>query len=116
MKKIEIFDPAMCCPTGVCGPSIDPELSRIASVVFLLEKRGIDIQRYNLGNEPDVFVKNELINKLLIEKGVDALPATLVEGKLMKEGVYPTTAELASWTEMDEKDLTVGKPSAKTLL
>lgn len=116
MKIIEIFDPAMCCPTGVCGPSIDPELARIASVVFLLEKKGIDIHRYNLGNEPDVFVKNELINRLLNDKGMDALPATVVDGQLMKEGVYPTTAELASWTEMDEKELTVAKPSAKTLL
>lgn len=116
MKKIEIFDPAMCCPTGVCGPSVDPELARVASVIFLLEKKGVDIRRYNLGNEPDVFVTNELINKLLQEKGMDALPATVVDGKLMKEGIYPSTAELASWTEIDEKELTVGKPSSKTLL
>jgi len=116
MKKIEIFDPAMCCPTGVCGPSIDPELARVASVIFLLEKKGINIHRYNLGNEPDVFVNNELINKLLNDKGMDALPATVVDGQLMKEGVYPTTAELATWTGIDEKDLTVRKPSAKTLL
>ena len=27
MNKIEIFDPAMCCSTGVCGPSVDPELT-----------------------------------------------------------------------------------------
>ncbi len=30
MKKIEIFDPAMCCPTGLCGTNINPELMRIA--------------------------------------------------------------------------------------
>lgn len=28
MKKIEIFDPAMCCPTGLCGPNINPDLMR----------------------------------------------------------------------------------------
>ena len=33
MKKIEIFDPAMCCSTGVCGPSVNPELIRVAAVV-----------------------------------------------------------------------------------
>lgn len=116
MKKIEIFDPAMCCPTGVCGPSIDPELARIANVVFLLEKKGIPIHRYNLGTEPDVFVKNEFINKLLHEKGMDALPATVVDGQLMKDGAYPSTTELALWADIDEKDLIVGQPSTKTLL
>ncbi len=29
MSVIEIFDPAMCCSTGVCGPSIDTELMRV---------------------------------------------------------------------------------------
>jgi hypothetical protein len=24
--KIEIYDPPMCCPSGVCGPSVDPKL------------------------------------------------------------------------------------------
>ena len=33
MKKIEIFDPAMCCPTGLCGPNIDPEIKRIGVVI-----------------------------------------------------------------------------------
>jgi len=28
MKTIEIFDPAMCCSSGVCGPSVDPKLVR----------------------------------------------------------------------------------------
>ena len=23
MKKMVIYDPAMCCSTGVCGPSVD---------------------------------------------------------------------------------------------
>ena len=25
MKKLELFEPAMCCSTGVCGPSVDEE-------------------------------------------------------------------------------------------
>ncbi len=43
MTKVEIFDPALCCPTGVCGPSVDPELTRMASAVFLLEKKGLTL-------------------------------------------------------------------------
>lgn len=25
--KVEIFDPPMCCPGGLCGPAIDPDKS-----------------------------------------------------------------------------------------
>ena len=47
MKKVEIFDPAMCCSTGVCGPGVDPELTRVASAVYSLRtKRNFDIKRY----------------------------------------------------------------------
>ena len=46
MKKIEIFDPAMCCSTGVCGPSIDPDLLRIATVLDPLKGKGIIIKRH----------------------------------------------------------------------
>ncbi|MBL2347006.1 arsenic metallochaperone ArsD family protein, partial [Klebsiella pneumoniae] len=48
MKKIEIFDPAMCCSTGVCGPSVDSELIRISVAVNNLKNKGIDVTRYNL--------------------------------------------------------------------
>ena len=39
MKKIEIFDPAMCCSTGVCGPGVDPELLRMATMVSKKQAR-----------------------------------------------------------------------------
>ena len=41
MKKIEIFDPAMCCPMGLCGTNINPELMRIAVVIETLKRQGI---------------------------------------------------------------------------
>ncbi len=55
MKKIEIFDPAMCCPTGLCGTSINPELMRIAVVIETLKKQGIIVTRHNLRDEPQVY-------------------------------------------------------------
>ena len=48
MKRIEIFDPAMCCPTGLCGPNINPDLMRIAAVLETLKRRGIVVERHNL--------------------------------------------------------------------
>jgi hypothetical protein len=105
MSKVEIFDPALCCPTGVCGPSVDPELTRVATATFLLEKRGFDIKRYNLGTEPAKFVENNEVNKVLHEKGPDSLPVTIVEGKIAKKGVYPTNDELAEWFGVKVEEL-----------
>jgi hypothetical protein len=113
MKKIEIFDPAMCCPTGVCGPSVDPELTRIASAVYVIEKKGYPIKRYNLANEPDAFVDNQAVQRLLMEKGPDCLPIVLLEGNVVKIGEYPTTSELSEWTGIDEKELSAGKPKIR---
>jgi hypothetical protein len=115
MKKLEIFDPAMCCPTGVCGPSVDPELTRIASSLFSLEKKGFSINRYNLASEPMVFAENEVVNKTLHEKGPDALPITLLNGEVLKVGTYPTNGELSSWLEVEEKEFTEAKPKIRLI-
>lgn len=110
MSKIEIFDPAMCCPSGVCGPSVDPELTRIATAVFSLEKLGIDIKRHNLANEPEPFIQNKEVNKLLNEKGPDCLPVVIVNGDVSKVGEYPTNEELAAWAGVDVKELSPQTP------
>ena len=97
MKTIEIFDPAMCCSTGVCGPSIDPELLRIATVVNALKDKGIVIQRHGLASEPQDFIANEAVNALLQKEGADILPLTILDGKVVKSKYYPTNQELAEW-------------------
>lgn len=106
MKKLEVFDPAMCCPTGVCGPSVDPELARIASALFILEGKGFSIKRYNLGNEPDAFISNQKVNQLL-NQGPDCLPIILFNDEVVKAGSYPKNEELASWFEMKPDELVV---------
>ena len=106
MTKVEIFDPAMCCSTGVCGPSVDPELTRVASAVYSLEKKGFDIKRYQLTNDPDKFAENDEITRIFQEKGPDALPVVLINDKAVKVGVYPTNEEFAEWFEVSTEDLT----------
>ena len=106
MKKVEIFDPAMCCSTGVCGPSVDPNLTRVASAVYSLEQKGVDIKRFNLSNEPAAFADNETVNQVLQEKGVDALPITLLDKKVIKVGAYPTNEEFSTWLEVNADELT----------
>lgn len=115
MKKLEVFDPAMCCPTGVCGPSVNPELTRIASALFLLEGKGFSIKRYNLGSEPDAFISNQKVNQLLNEKGPDSLPIILFNDEIVKAISYPTNDELASWFEINPDDL-VAKAAKNNLL
>lgn len=106
MKKVEFFDPAMCCSTGVCGPSVDPELTRVAAAVYSLEKKGFNVKRYQLTNEPDKFATNQEVSSVLHEKGPDALPIVLVDDKVVKVGGYPTNEELAEWFEVKPEELT----------
>ncbi|MRX72741.1 arsenite efflux transporter metallochaperone ArsD [Bacillus lacus] len=105
MSRVEIFDPAMCCSTGVCGPSTDPELTRFASAVFSLEKKGLDIKRYQLTIEPDKFAENSHVSKVLHEKGPDSLPIILVNDQIAKIGEYPSNKELASWFDVKAEEL-----------
>jgi hypothetical protein len=104
MKKIEIYDPAMCCSTGVCGPSIDPELLRVATVVNALAKKGMAIARYNLSSEPQAFIDNKKVNEYLIKEEVDILPITLVDGEIVKTKAYPTDDEFAQWTGLAKEE------------
>ncbi|WP_096198928.1 arsenite efflux transporter metallochaperone ArsD [Bacillus sp. FJAT-45350] len=111
--KIEIFDPALCCPTGVCGPSVDPELTRIARDIATLNKKGIEAVRYNLAQNAEPYVSTEVISELLDDEGSEVLPATLVNGKLMKKESYPTTTELAEWAGISEEDLKATQKAPK---
>ncbi|AEG60362.1 arsenite efflux transporter metallochaperone ArsD [Desulforamulus ruminis] len=103
MKKVEIFDPAMCCSTGVCGPSIDPELLRVATVINSLKEKGIEIKRHGLSSEPQDFIMTKVINDLLQKEGAEVLPVTLVDGEVAKTKEYPRNEELAEWLGIEIK-------------
>ena len=103
MKKIVIYDPAMCCSTGVCGASIDKELLRIAIVIEKLKQKGFDISRFNLSGQPQAFVENQLINDHLKQNGPEILPITLVNGEVAKTKSYPTNEEFSQWTGLKLK-------------
>lgn len=100
MKKIAIYEPAMCCSTGVCGASVDPELLRVATVIENLKQQGADIERFNLSGQPNAFVENQLIGEYL-KQGTEILPITLVDGEIAKIKGYPTNEELAQWTGLE---------------
>ncbi len=101
MNKLEIFDPAMCCSTGVCGPSIDTELLRVATVISNLKEKGIEIKRHNLSSEPQDFIKNKTISDILEKEGSDALPVTLLNDEIIKKKEYPTNEEFSKWLQIE---------------
>ena len=98
MNTIEIFDPAMCCPTGLCGPNINPELLLIAAGIETLKRQGIHVARNNLRDEPQLYVSNRVVNEYLKEHGAEALPITLVNGIVVVSKGYPTNEQLSEWT------------------
>ncbi|WP_410512293.1 arsenite efflux transporter metallochaperone ArsD [Paenibacillus sp. BR2-3] len=112
MKSIEIYDPAMCCSTGVCGPGVDPELIRMSAVVHNLKKKDVSVSRYNLSSEPDAFVRNEVVKQLLTDEGPDVLPVILVDGQVAKKQGYPSNEELEAWTGIPASELTT-KPKVR---
>lgn len=96
--QIEVFDPAMCCSTGVCGPSVDPGLARFAADLDALASSGVAVRRFNLGQEPVAFTQNDRVRELLNTVGEAALPIVFTDGDLRSSGRFPARDELAEWT------------------
>jgi hypothetical protein len=97
MKSMQIFEPAMCCSTGLCGVGVDPELLRISTVLDTLKKHGVTVDRFNLNSAPMEFVNNKVVNDFVNDKGPDGLPVTVMDGKIILAGKYPTNAEFTEW-------------------
>lgn len=97
MKKLEVFDPAMCCSSGVCGPSVDPLLSRFSADLDWLSGRKVGVTRYNLSQEPKAFAANALVSAALKKEGPKCLPIIVAGGKIVSKKKYPSRSQLAAW-------------------
>ncbi|MGO9431135.1 arsenite efflux transporter metallochaperone ArsD [Rhodoblastus sp.] len=97
MKTIQIFDPALCCSTGVCGVEADQALISFAADVDWAKQNGAKIARFNLAREPMAFAENAVVKGFLERSGQEALPVILVDGDIALAGRYPNRAELARW-------------------
>lgn len=92
---IRVFDPAMCCSTGVCGPSVDPDLARFAADVDWLQKQGVTVERFNLSQQPGAFVDMPAV-KAALARGTEVLPIVVVGDRIAVEGAYPSRETLAA--------------------
>jgi hypothetical protein len=93
---VQVYDPPMCCSTGVCGPSVDPVLPKFAADLDWLQSQGIVVERYNLSQEPAAFVASEVVKQALQARGNDCLPMILVDGRVVADGQYPQRSTLAA--------------------
>ena len=91
---VELFDPPMCCPTGLCGPTLDQTLLDVNEMILALQADGFTVARYQMTGQPQAFLSNPDVVRLVREKQMAALPITVVRGQVVKVGEYPTLAEV----------------------
>jgi hypothetical protein len=101
MKTLTIYDPAMCCSTGVCGPNPDEKLVQLASFIKGLDKNTYSVERYNLAQQPEAYTASQVVAKALKEKGADALPLIFIDDEMVCSGKYPSVDELAGLINLD---------------
>jgi hypothetical protein len=109
MTTIQVFDPALCCSTGVCGVEVDQQLVGFSADVDWAKQNGAVIERFNLAQQPMAFAENPVVKAFLERSGADALPLILVDGEVALAGRYPNRTELARWAAITE---TTEKPAS----
>ena len=97
MNKIQVFDPAMCCSSGVCGVDVDQALVAFSADVDWARKNGVHIERFNLSSQPMLFADNPVVQSFLVRSGAEALPLILVNDEIALAGRYPDRAEISRW-------------------
>jgi hypothetical protein len=97
MKTIQVFDPALCCSSGVCGAEVDQALVNFAADLDWATQQGARIERFNLAQQPLAFAENMTVKSFLERSGQEALPLILLDGDIALAGRYPERAQLARW-------------------
>jgi len=101
MIKIEVFDPPLCCSTGVCGPEPDARLAHFAADLNWLKTQGVEVRRYNLAQEPAAFTANPQVREIVEMTGGDGLPVVTVDGRVVSQGTYPSRERLRELAGLD---------------
>jgi AhpD family alkylhydroperoxidase len=104
MASIQVFDPALCCSTGVCGVDVDQKLVDFAADVDWAKQNGADIERFNLAQQPIAFAENPVVNAFLQHAGAEGLPLILLNGEIALSGSYPSREQLAQWIGANTPD------------
>jgi hypothetical protein len=92
--QVEVFDPPMCCSSGVCGPAVDIGLLDVNAMFLTLQEEGVAVQRYQMSSDLQAFLRNPEVLRLIRERQMAALPITLVKGSVLTVGAYPSLSEI----------------------
>ena len=108
MTTIRVYEPALCCNTGVCGPDVDESLVTFTADLGALKDLGVDIERHNLANDPTAFATDETVRAFLQVAGSDGLPLTIVDGVTVMTGTYPARDQLLKFAGVDTEVVPAG--------
>jgi arsenite methyltransferase len=103
MPTLQVFDPPMCCSSGVCGPEPDTTLVQFTADLRGLAARGVSVERFNLAQRPEAFVAQPAVRSALETLGVGVLPLIVVDGRIASHGRYPSRAELEAFVAEDSE-------------
>lgn len=101
MSTIQIYDPALCCSSGVCGQDVDASLVQASADIDWAKGLGAQVERFNLAQQPMAFAQNEAVRGFLERSGQDSLPITVMDGQVVLAGRYPSRLQLAHWLKLD---------------
>lgn len=96
MPTVKVFDPPMCCSTGLCGPEPDPALVRFAADLQWLQSQGVAVERCSLSQQPDKFTADSTVMQAINSRGADVLPIVMLNGQIIAERQYPSRELLGS--------------------
>ena len=108
-RSFVIYESAMCCSSGVCGPNPDKSLVELQDALDKMKGTGAKVERYNITGDPRKFRENPEVVKLMQQHRVKALPITTCNGKIIKVGAYPSLAELTGEGQENRKNETLIK-------
>jgi hypothetical protein len=93
---LEIFEPSLCCSSGVCGPEPDKALIDLQNAIQILSKAKVEVKRYAINQVPLAFTGNPVVKQFITTEGPGKLPITLLNGQIIKKESYPTLEELTT--------------------
>ncbi len=98
-----IYDGVMCCTTGVCGPEPDKELMEFNKTLKKLKKefKDLNVKRASMSFNMPLFLENTEIFQLVKENGLDILPVTTINEKIIAKQRYPKYVKLKKELEIE---------------
>ncbi len=90
-NELIIYEGAMCCSTGVCGPEPDQELIALNETIKKLQSDyngRLNIIRASLAFNSLMFFTNKEVFQMVKDNGQEILPITAINGEIVARKKY----------------------------